>query len=52
MKKFLPFYCSGSFYGEMEKEKDKFGNRKNCQIIFLENSAWKKELDLQSGKGK
>ena len=34
MKKFLPFYCSGSFYGEMEKEKDKFGNRKNCQIIF------------------
>ena len=34
IKKFLPFYCSGSFYGEMEKEKDILGNRKNCQIIF------------------
>ena len=41
IKKFLPLYCSGSFYGEMEKEKD-----------IIENHARKKELDLQSRKGK
>ena len=49
INKFLPIYCSGSFYGKTEKEKIDLITGKNAKPFFIEKSV-KKRARLTNSK--
>ena len=47
INKFLPIFCSFSFFGSTETEQLQLISPKNAQSFYVEKSTLKKEIDLQ-----